>query len=126
MSVLEKMLQEISRVTNFSPDQVCKMSVTFSGFTSLVIIYLSNSWDLNLCLGQSGCFIYTSLQFLSSEFTVIIFFSFQVNFVFCMLLCFPLGAVFRLVLHPSRVSVITRRAVGLLWGLLLTWFCFER
>ena len=44
MSVLEKMLEEIARLTNFSPDQVCTIPVTFSGFTLLLIIY-SNSWD---------------------------------------------------------------------------------
>ncbi|KAL9962973.1 hypothetical protein ACROYT_G032132 [Oculina patagonica] len=49
----------------------------------------------------------------------------QVNFVFCMLISVPLGAVFRLVFHPSRVSDSTRRSVGLVWGLALTWFCFE-
>lgn len=50
----------------------------------------------------------------------------QVNFVFCMLSCFPLGAGFRVVLHPSRVSPSVRRIVGLLWGIALTWFCFGR
>lgn len=34
MSVLEKLLQEIGRLTNFSPDQVSTMTVTFSRFTS--------------------------------------------------------------------------------------------
>jgi len=48
----------------------------------------------------------------------------QVNFVFCMLSCLPLGIVFRLALHPSRVSTTVRRAVGLIWGIALSWFCF--
>ncbi|XP_015757320.1 PREDICTED: lysophospholipid acyltransferase 2-like [Acropora digitifera] len=48
----------------------------------------------------------------------------QINFVFCMLSCFPLGLVFRLVFHPRRVSSVTRRVVGFIWGLALSWFCF--
>ncbi|PFX28210.1 Membrane-bound O-acyltransferase domain-containing protein 2 [Stylophora pistillata] len=49
----------------------------------------------------------------------------EINFVFCMLLCLLLGVLFRIVLHPTRVSVSTRRLVGLVWGLALSWFCFR-
>jgi len=48
----------------------------------------------------------------------------KINFVFCMLLCYPLGLVFRLILHPKRVTTTTRRAVGLAWGVGLAVFCF--
>ncbi|XP_068736427.1 lysophospholipid acyltransferase 6-like [Montipora capricornis] len=48
----------------------------------------------------------------------------KINFVFCMLLCFPLGLVFRFLLHPHRVSTTARRFVGFIWGLALSWFCF--
>lgn len=47
----------------------------------------------------------------------------QIQFVFCMLLCFPLGSVYRTTLHPKRVSANTRLAMTILWGLFLGWIC---
>jgi len=41
-----------------------------------------------------------------------------------MLLCIPLGAVYRAVLHPKRVSPQLRLVVSLVWGLLIGWICF--
>lgn len=49
----------------------------------------------------------------------------KINFVFCMLLCLPLGMLFRIVFHPRRVSASARRLLGLVWGLALSWFCFS-
>ncbi|KAL9962970.1 hypothetical protein ACROYT_G032129 [Oculina patagonica] len=48
----------------------------------------------------------------------------KINFVFCMLLCLPLGLVFRIVFHPNQVSTTTRRSVGLVWGISIACFCF--
>lgn len=42
-----------------------------------------------------------------------------------MLLCLPLGMLFRIVFHPRRVSASVRRLLGLVWGLALSWFCFS-
>ncbi|KAJ7361775.1 Lysophospholipid acyltransferase 2 [Desmophyllum pertusum] len=47
----------------------------------------------------------------------------QVQFVFCMFLCFPLGAVYRTVLHPRSVSPRVRLAVSLAWGFMIGWIC---
>ncbi|CAH3196510.1 unnamed protein product [Porites evermanni] len=58
----------------------------------------------------------------ASEFTG--FSTDKISFLFCMLLCVPLGLVFRLVLHPSKVSPTTRRVTGLVWGVALVVFCF--
>lgn len=62
MSVLEKLLQEIGRLTNFSPDQVS--TITFSGFTSLVIIYgskqLGHQRNVSLNHLAVSCFISVS------------------------------------------------------------------
>ncbi|CAH3149333.1 unnamed protein product [Porites lobata] len=58
----------------------------------------------------------------ASEFTG--FSTDKISFLFCMLLCVPLGLVFRLVLHPSKVSTTTRRVTGLVWGVALVVFCF--
>lgn len=49
----------------------------------------------------------------------------KINFVFYMLLCLPLGVLFRIVFHPRRVSASARRLLGLVWGLALSWFCFS-
>lgn len=48
----------------------------------------------------------------------------KINFVFCMLLCLPLGLVFRLILHPSKVTATRRRIIGLVWGGVIAIFCF--
>ncbi|XP_073250221.1 lysophospholipid acyltransferase 1-like isoform X1 [Porites lutea] len=48
----------------------------------------------------------------------------QVQFIFCMLLNFPLGAVYRTLLHPRRVSPEVRLLVSLTWGLIIGWICF--
>lgn len=48
----------------------------------------------------------------------------KINFAFCMLLCLPLGLVFRIAFHPDRVSTTTRRAVGLIWGFSIAFFCY--
>lgn len=47
----------------------------------------------------------------------------QIQFIFCMLICFPLGSVYRTTLHPKKVSANTRLAVTILWGFLLGWIC---
>lgn len=48
----------------------------------------------------------------------------QVQFIFCMLLNFPLGAVYRTLLHPKKVSPQLRLFVSLIWGLMIGWLCF--
>ena len=50
----------------------------------------------------------------------------QVQFIFCMFLCIPLGAVYRAVLHPKNVSAELRLVVSLVWGFLIGWICFGR
>ncbi|KAL9962978.1 hypothetical protein ACROYT_G032137 [Oculina patagonica] len=49
----------------------------------------------------------------------------QVRFIFCMLLCIPLGAVYRTVLHPKKASPSVRLVVSLIWGFMIGWICFE-
>jgi len=41
-----------------------------------------------------------------------------------MLLCIPLGAVYRAVLHPKNVSPELRLVVSLVWGFMIGWICF--
>jgi len=43
-----------------------------------------------------------------------------------MLLCIPLGAVYRAVLHPKNVSPELRLVVSLVWGFMIGWICFGR
>jgi hypothetical protein len=45
--------------------------------------------------------------------------------VSCLLLCYPLGIVYRSFLDPSLVSSSVRQAVGLTWGIIFGWISFR-